>query len=42
MSIRNDKTNYQDRGVDSRNGGTGAGFLWVKVLYILVILMSLF
>ena len=42
MSIRNDKTNYQDRGVDSRNGGTGAGFLWVKVLYILVILTLAF
>ena len=42
MSIRNDKTNYQDRGVDSWNGGTGAGFLWVKVLYILVILTLAF
>ena len=42
MSIRNDKTNHQDLGVDSRNEGTGAGFLWVKVLYIMVILTLAF
>ena len=42
MSIRNGKTNQKDLGVDSRNEGTGAGFLWVKVLYILVILTLAF